>query len=83
MIASVAQYMKKQYIVWNKDTVTDDIIFRDIERLSNGRIMVDPSLKLPNIQAESARPYTPANTGKNKNNGKNKNFKKGKGVGRP
>ncbi|MDR0729608.1 MAG: DUF4290 domain-containing protein [Prevotellaceae bacterium] len=81
MIASVALYMKKQYIAWNKDTVTDDIIFRDIERLSNGHIILNPSLKLPNVQAEVARPYPkPTNIGKNR--GKNKNFKKSKG-GRP
>ena len=74
MIVSVAQYMKKQYIIWNKDSVTDDIIFRDIERLSNGRITVNPSLKLPHVHPES-RPPHPQN-----NNGKNKKFKKAKNA---
>ncbi|MDR0667584.1 MAG: DUF4290 domain-containing protein [Prevotellaceae bacterium] len=74
MIVSVAQYMKKQYIIWNKDSVADDIIFRDIERLSHGQITVDPSLKLPHVHPES-RPHP-----QNNNNGKNKKFKKAKNA---
>ncbi|MDR1680403.1 MAG: DUF4290 domain-containing protein [Prevotellaceae bacterium] len=82
MIIAAAQYMKKQYVLWNKDTVTDEIIFRDIERLSNGRITVNPALKLPNVQAEPVRPHSQNNNMKNKNSGRNKIFKKNKG-GRP
>lgn len=30
--------MKKSYVVWNKDSVTDEKIFTDIEEMSRGRI---------------------------------------------
>ena len=50
MIATMAYYMKKQYIAWNKDTVGDDIIFRDMKELSDGRISVDPETKILDLQ---------------------------------
>lgn len=38
LIKLIANHMKKSYIVWNKDSVTDDKILEDIEELSNGKI---------------------------------------------
>ena len=38
MIRSLAIYMRQQYLIWNKDTVADETIFADIERLSGGRV---------------------------------------------
>ena len=37
MIRSLAGYMRQQYLIWNKDSVSDDTIFHDIEQLSGGR----------------------------------------------
>jgi hypothetical protein len=53
--------MKKSYVTWNKETVSDDIIFRDIEILSNGRIKIPENLKLApaynlNINISTAPP---------------------------
>jgi hypothetical protein len=79
MIAAMALYMKKQYLTWNKDTVSDDIIFKDIALLSKGRIHVNPALKLMNIQSNNPNPH-PYHT-QNNNNGKNKKFKKKKKQG--
>jgi hypothetical protein len=42
----LANHMKKLYVTWNKDVVHDDIIFRDIEFLSKGRIKVPEGTKL-------------------------------------
>jgi hypothetical protein len=77
MIAAMAHYMKKQYLTWNKDTVSDDIIFKDIEMLSKGRIHVNPALKLMKIQSNTPNPHH----AQNNNNGKNKKFKKKKKQG--
>ena len=30
--------MKKNYLTWNKDTVTDEVIFEHLRILSNGKI---------------------------------------------
>ena len=38
MIRSLAIYMRQQYLIWNKDSVADETIFADIEKLSDGRI---------------------------------------------
>jgi hypothetical protein len=38
LIKLIANHMKKSYIVWNKDSVTDDKIMEDIEELSDGKI---------------------------------------------
>ncbi|MDR2801634.1 MAG: DUF4290 domain-containing protein [Prevotellaceae bacterium] len=75
MIAAMAHYMKKQYLTWNKETVGDDIIFKDVELLSKGRIHVNPALKLMNIQSNNTH-HTQQN---NNNNGRNKKYKKKKG----
>ena len=40
MIRTLAIYMRQQYLIWNKDTVADETIFQDIEKLSDYRIKV-------------------------------------------
>ena len=37
MIRSLAIYMRQQYLIWNKDTVADETILQDIEKLSDYR----------------------------------------------
>ena len=49
MIATLAGYMKQQYLIWNKDTVSDETIFQDIERLSEGRVKVPEGMKIARV----------------------------------
>jgi hypothetical protein len=42
----LANHMKKSYVTWNKETISDDIIFRDIEYLSGGKIQIPNTVKL-------------------------------------
>jgi hypothetical protein len=44
--------MRQQYLIWNKDSVADETIFSDIEKLSNGRIQVPEGIELSNEQLE-------------------------------
>jgi hypothetical protein len=46
MIQTLAHYMKQQYIIWNKDSVSDETIFRDIEKLSDGRIVIPQDMQI-------------------------------------
>ena len=46
MIRTLALYMRQQYLIWNKDSVSDQTIFQDIERLSDNRIKVPEGLGL-------------------------------------
>ena len=52
-LISLATYMRQQYLIWNKDTVSDEAIFRDIEWLSDGRIKVPDGLELGKIASGS------------------------------
>ena len=54
MLAVLAGYMKQQYLIWNKDTVSDETIFQDIEKLSDYRIKVPEGLQLSRIDAGSS-----------------------------
>jgi hypothetical protein len=47
----IANYMKRDYLMWNKDIVTDEIILRDLTFLSKGRIVFSPDTKLADVQA--------------------------------
>ena len=58
MLRSLAIYMRQQYLIWNKDSVADETIFQDIEKLSDYRIRVPEGLSLSRISSEAtfARP---------------------------
>ena len=84
MIRSLAIYMRQQYLIWNKDTVSDETIFQDIERLSGGRVRVPEGIELSKISADAsfARPGMNLNFGGNgggKSGKFNRNFRGKKG----
>ncbi|MDP3451347.1 MAG: DUF4290 domain-containing protein [Bacteroidales bacterium] len=56
MVMFLAGYMRQQYIIWNKETVLEDIIFRDINVLSQGRLSVPEDFHLPAFTHSSAAP---------------------------
>ena len=79
MIRALATYMRQQYLIWNKDSVEDSTIFKDIEKLSDYRIKVPEGLSLSKISndANFSRPGMGMNVGqapskKNKKNWRNK-----------
>lgn len=53
MIKILAAYMRQQYLIWNKDTVTEEIIFRDIFRLSGGKLSVPEDIHLNPISQDA------------------------------
>lgn len=71
-ILIIANQMKKAYLTWNKDSVDDEKILKDLAEMSNGKIIRDTSM----IQLASAKSLideTPNNnTGKKKKKKKNK-----------
>ncbi len=78
MIRSLAIYMRQQYLIWNKDTVADNTIFADIERLSEGRVKVPEGLELTKISSDAqfSRPGMNLGFGGNgKGNKFNRNFR--------
>ena len=53
MLSVLAGYMKQQYLIWNKDTVSDETIFQDIEKLSDYRIKVPEGLQMAKVQQQN------------------------------
>ena len=65
MIRSLAIYMRTQYLIWNKDSVADETIFADIEKMSDYRLRVPEGLSLSKISGDAnfARPGMGINVG--------------------
>lgn len=79
MIRSLAVYMRQQYLIWNKDSVADSTIFKDIEKLSDYRIKIPEGLSLNKIadSASFSRPSMSMNVGgSSPNSGQNRNWTK-------
>ena len=58
MIRTLATYMRQQYLIWNKDSVSDATIFQDIERLSDYKIRIPEGVQLSRLDtgASYSRP---------------------------
>ncbi len=78
MIRSLAIYMRQQYLIWNKDSVSDETIFKDMERLSEGRLTVPEGIRLHQINYDGnySRPGIGIGVPQG---GKNRGFRKNKG----
>lgn len=77
VIRNLAIYMRTQYLIWNKDSVADETIFADIEKLSDGRIKVPEGLTLSKV--DNCQKYDRPGQGQKqfqKKNNRNKNRKK-------
>jgi hypothetical protein len=46
LIKLIANHMKKSYLAWNRDSVTDEIILNDLFELSGKRLIAKEGLKL-------------------------------------
>jgi len=55
MVMSLAYYMRKQYLIWNKESVSDQTIFNDIAMLSQGCLKVPDGFKMDEVQGELVR----------------------------
>ncbi|WP_027373661.1 DUF4290 domain-containing protein [Chryseobacterium sp. UNC8MFCol] len=68
LIEVIANNMKKSYNVYNKEHVTDDVIFRHLKELSENR------LDLTGIDSlEKSKIYYTSNNNRNNNNNNNRN----------
>lgn len=56
LIQSIANQMKKSYLLWNKDTVDDKVIFNHLKEMSNGKINIFE--KLDDINLSSSKDLT-------------------------
>ncbi len=75
MTESIANFMKMAYVTWNKDSVTDDAILKDLHELSGGELKVGPSFVLTKLDFKSP---PPGNRSKGASSSSNQNSQAGK-----
>ncbi|MFO8129484.1 MAG: DUF4290 domain-containing protein [Bacteroidales bacterium] len=78
LIRVIANHLKKSYLNWNRDSVNDELIFKHLEELSNGKLKVDKDFKLNETSDILARSKRKKFTGKQREyqgNGKGKSRK--------
>ncbi len=73
MVQGIANFMKMAYVTWNKDTVADETIIKNLRELSDGELELDENVNLNKVEFKPAaiRPDK-NNRGRNNNNGKNR-----------
>lgn len=82
LVFAIANHMKKSYLMWNKDTVDDLVIFNHLYELSDGKFDLrksDESLVSPERLNQNQNKNQHQNHKKNhqnKNNNRNHNYKK-------
>jgi hypothetical protein len=83
MVQGIANFMKMAYVTWNKDSVADETIIKNLRELSNGELELDENINLNKVEFKPvvARPAN-NNRGRSNNNG-GKNNRPGSNSGRP
>lgn len=80
-VLSIANLMKRDYLIWNKDSVNDDVILEHLKDLSMGKLLVkDPTKIIASNDVQRNTPTAPANnnqrrkrpSGRNNNNNNRK-----------
>ncbi|MEL6556820.1 MAG: DUF4290 domain-containing protein [Bacteroidota bacterium] len=79
-VIHIGKLMKTFFAVWNRDTVDDGVIIKNIEELSKGKLTIDINKVRENNLFESKRKpdfnRNPGNSNNNNNRGRNNNNKR-------
>ena len=76
LIISIANQMKRSYVNWNKSNVLDDVIFNEIEGISNGNIKIPQNTVLENIHIQHHKQHSQYKSGaRRKTNHRQKKYK--------
>ncbi len=78
LVKVIANHMKKSYLSWNKDTVTDLVIFEHLYELSDGKLNLVQSSEELLTTTDIMRTNKKTSNKSMPQNGKNKNNKNGK-----
>jgi hypothetical protein len=85
LIKTIANHMKKAYLIWNRDAVEDEKIFGDLETISQGKLKCSEGFKLNDTQeilAANNRRRKPAKFSKSNNHHRSNKYSKRKSNGR-
>lgn len=74
MVQSIANFMKMAYVTWNKDSVADETIIKDLREMSNGALQLEENVNLQRIEVRQANPVNrQRNSNQNNKNRQNSN----------
>ena len=74
LIKTITNHMKKTYLIWNKENVEDEVIFKVLEEISEGKLSVtDEGLKLIDSADFMKAKYVRNNQNNRNNNRNNQN----------
>ncbi|MHA4896306.1 DUF4290 domain-containing protein [Pedobacter sp. PWIIR3] len=68
MVQGIANFMKMAYVTWNKDTVADETIIKNLRELSNGELVLDENVNLAKVEFKPAA-IRPEKSNRGRNNG--------------
>ena len=66
-VEMIANMMKRSYLAWNRDSVTDDVIFEQLASMSGNELKLDPNKKLNFIDFRLKKTENPNFKKNNKN----------------
>lgn len=70
----IANHLKKSYLNWNKDSITDDVVFKNLKELSDGALKMDENAVLSSHQElRGTKKHFHKNNKHNKGHHKHKN----------
>lgn len=72
----IANHLKKSYVNWNKDSVTDDVIFKQFKEMTNNELVIDETSALTHaneLRNKNHNNQGHINLNANGGNGNNKN----------
>ncbi|MBO7346191.1 MAG: DUF4290 domain-containing protein [Bacteroidales bacterium] len=74
VVNNIAKHLKKQYLTWNRDSVSDELILEHLDTLSNGKLHLSGDFQLPSTQSilKDANEKNISNTKSNKSKKKKK-----------
>ncbi|MBC8984680.1 DUF4290 domain-containing protein [Pedobacter sp. N36a] len=73
MVQGIANFMKMAYVTWNKDSVADETILKNLRELSGGELQLDENVNLAKVEFKPVvtRPANNSNRGRQNNNNNN------------
>lgn len=73
MVQGIANFMKMAYVTWNKDSVADETILKNLRELSGGELQLDENVNLAKVEFKPTvtRPANNNNRGRQNNNNNN------------
>lgn len=72
MVQGIANFMKMAYVTWNKDSVADETILKNLRELSGGQLQLEENINLNKVEFRPPVNRAATNTNRGRNNNNNK-----------